>query len=119
MTIDRTELKRLLDQDTMSLQEIGQAFGVSRQRIKQLADGLGYRRTDQRINPDKLVPEPVVYPWSEHPSGKMQWKRDNGICQQSGCLATISTKTLCREHADIMSERARNRALSEKTNNTI
>lgn len=107
MTVDRSELKRLLELDNMSLQEIGQAFGVSRQRIKQLADRLGVVRTDQRINPDKLAPEAVVYPWSEHPRGKMQWKRDNGICQHSGCLATISTKTLCRVHADAMSAHAR------------
>ena len=115
MTVDRSELKRLLELDNMSLQEIGQAFGVSRQRIKQLADHLGYLRTDQRVRPDKPVPEPVVYPWSDHPGGMLQWKRDNAICQHSGCLVTVSTKTLCRMHADAMSAHARSLTIARKS----
>jgi hypothetical protein len=117
MTVDRAELKRLLELDNMSLHQIGQAFGVSRQRIKQLADYLGYLRTDQRVRPDKPEFEPVVYPWSEHPQGMLQWKKDNAICQHSGCLVSISTKTLCRGHADAMAARARDITIERRKNN--
>jgi hypothetical protein len=115
MAVDRAELERLLDLDTLSLQEIGQELGVSRQRIKQLADKMGYERTDQRVNPDKPVPaERAPRPWAAHKGGLMQWKRDNGICQRSGCLTAVSTKTLCREHADLMSRNAKARWQSGK-----
>jgi hypothetical protein len=113
VAVDKDVLRRMLDLDLYSLQQIGQELGVSRQRIKQLADRMGYRRTDQRLKPDKAVPdERVPPPWAAHEGGQMQWKRDTGICQHSGCLTTISTKTLCREHADLMSFNARARRAS-------
>mgnify|MGYP003672131285 CR=1 FL=1 len=115
MAVDRAELERLLDLDTLSLQEIGQELGVSRQRIKQLADKMGYERTDQRVNPDKPVPaDRAPRPWATHSGGLMGWKRDNGICQRSACMSAVSTKTLCRPHADQMVDRARMHARARR-----
>ena len=60
MTIDRERLKQLVDKG-WTLEAIGHEFDVSRQRIKQLVDKHGWIRTDNRINPDKVIKEPKPY----------------------------------------------------------
>jgi len=101
VTIDRSKLKALVDRG-LTLEAIGTEIGVSRQRVKQLVDRLGWVRVDQRVNPDKVIPVPPRFP-----GGVAAHKRENNLCKTGGCFNPLHTRTLCGMHAERMRVNAR------------
>lgn len=95
MTWNRGNLARLYNTEGKTLQEIGDIYGVSRERIRQVMDKLGLPRNTRRSNPH-LVGNTLYKSFQEYLDSAPLRKKDG-----SKVLCRFFAKLLCSECGSI------------------